>query len=166
MGIGFGLLSVYRTFIAMETKEHERSKGFGACLIAEAIGLFLAPVLQLASSLLDYPGWESPIGVHVNIYTAPVILSLISCLIGYICFHFYFNGKLAIPESPQSNLDTISQSIDSTTEILKPESKSYDKLAFIILIIAKIGTGLITIIFSSITSIYAMKVFAWTSGEL
>ena len=43
MGVGFGFLSVYRTFIAMETKEDERSKGFGIVLMAEAMGLFFAP---------------------------------------------------------------------------------------------------------------------------
>ena len=151
-------------------------------------------VIQLAASLLEYPGWKSFFVIHVNIYTAPVILSLVACLMGYVCFHFSFNGKLATPEPPPSNTSSISDKFRSEAripqqtskifpsesgiprkaskifpsdlDIAENESESYDKVAFGVLVIAKIGTGLIMITFTSITTLYAMNVFAWTSQEL
>ena len=151
---------------------------------------------------MKYPGWKSIFLVHLNIYTAPVILSLVSCLIAYVCFHFYFNGKLATPKASSSNVSSVSESFDlesrtskkelspfdseskipkkntkvfpsdsKTIKVLpldihKKEPEPYDKVAFGVLVIAKIGTGLIMITFSSITTLYAMNVFAWTSQEL
>ncbi|KAE9554531.1 hypothetical protein FO519_002235 [Halicephalobus sp. NKZ332] len=164
MGVAFGFLSVYRTFIAMETKEEERSKGFGIVLMAEAVGLLFAPLSK------DFdPDSSLPQKTSIGFNTGSSFDSESKL------FPKTSDGFNSDPKHPRktSKIHPSEPTFPRKTSKVSPsnpdfekESDSYDKVAFGVLTIAKIGTGLIMITFSSITALYAMNIFAWTSQEL
>lgn len=93
LGISVGAAQIYRTHIAMASTEEDRPKAVGISALAPAIGLFLGPVGQILFTALGYPGIPL-LGVHLNLYTAPIWMTIVISIIGIYLLCFHFNGKM------------------------------------------------------------------------
>uniref|UniRef100_A0A914P5S0 Uncharacterized protein n=1 Tax=Panagrolaimus davidi TaxID=227884 RepID=A0A914P5S0_9BILA len=178
MGISFGFGNVYRTHIAMATKESERSKGYGLSNLSYSLGTILGPLIQLIFSLIHYPGIKLLFGMHLNLYTASVYLALITSIIGLFALIFFFYGNLNVlskeddPKNVQEVVTVVNTSSCNINDSDKKEDEKfdknikYDKIAVCVLIYAKIVHETIMLILFSITMPYAMSIFEWNSQQL
>ncbi|CAD5224634.1 unnamed protein product [Bursaphelenchus okinawaensis] len=149
LGISGGAAQIYRTHIAMASTEKDRPRAVGISSLAPAIGLFIGPVGQVLFTLIGYPG--IPIfGVHLNLYTAPIWMTIVISVIGLYLLVKHFNGKM-------DQLGAINKEVD--------EKRDYDVTAVIVCLVTKMLVSLCTFNFMTIGPPYTMTVFQWTPAE-
>ena len=93
-------------------------------MFAPAIGYIAGALLQSAFTIIKYPGVKLIFGIHLNLYTGPVILSLFFNIGATVLLVTMFDGKMRIPPAEIKNPDEEQAEI---TQI--PEKVQYDKLA-------------------------------------
>uniref|UniRef100_A0A914Y6X7 Major facilitator superfamily (MFS) profile domain-containing protein n=1 Tax=Panagrolaimus superbus TaxID=310955 RepID=A0A914Y6X7_9BILA len=169
MGISFGFGNVFRTHIAMATKESERSKGYGLSNLSYSLGTIIGPLLQLIFSLIHFPGLKLLFGLHFNLYTASVYLALFTSIIGLLALIFFFYGNLKVlPKkagqdeiivATENNTSTINLKEAGEIKIDKIDKNiKYDKIAVCVLIYAKCVHETITLILFSIPERIALMI--------
>ncbi|KAE9549354.1 hypothetical protein FO519_007429 [Halicephalobus sp. NKZ332] len=159
-GIAGGMMSVFRTHIAMNSLESERAKAFGLTMLASAVGFMIGPVFQIIFTRFGYPGWSLFFGLHWNLYTAPIFLSFITSIVGIILLIFFFNGKMHVKEKNEEE----SSSIQNFQMINTEEEVHYDRVAMVVIIFMKVIVDL-NMIGLTISGPYTMTIFAWTSQQ-
>uniref|UniRef100_A0A7E4VED7 MFS domain-containing protein n=1 Tax=Panagrellus redivivus TaxID=6233 RepID=A0A7E4VED7_PANRE len=184
IGFSGGFASTYRTYIAMESKEEERSKAFGMTMFASSIGFLLGPLIQLLFTLIKYPGVSLFLGFHLNLYTAPVYLAMITTGIGLALLIFLFNGKLRTKKpKPKSNENTTEKisvqyiglngyvttrfgvDVAEDEPLNEVHNVKIDKLAVFVLLVVKVSFDVNMLAITSLMTPYAMTAFEWTSAN-
>uniref|UniRef100_A0AC34PWJ2 Uncharacterized protein n=1 Tax=Panagrolaimus sp. JU765 TaxID=591449 RepID=A0AC34PWJ2_9BILA len=153
-----GFCSVYRTHIAMNSQDSERSKAFGITSFAGSIAFVIGPLLQMFFTLFGYPGIHLMYGIHWNLYTAPNFLAFCMSIVGIILIIFWFDGRMHVKKRTSGEstptvveteislsdlMESESDKSDSTVNLAKkPDNFNYDIIAVIVMIIMKIGSEL------------------------
>ena len=123
-GISIGATGIYRAHVAMASSEKDRSKAIGVAMFAPAVGYIAGALIQSAFTTIKYPGLKLIFGIHLNLYTAPVILNLFLSIGATVLLVTMFDGKMRIPPAEIKNTD------EEQAEIIQiPEKVQYDKLA-------------------------------------
>uniref|UniRef100_A0A7E4W8M5 MFS domain-containing protein n=1 Tax=Panagrellus redivivus TaxID=6233 RepID=A0A7E4W8M5_PANRE len=191
-GISAGFSSAYRTHISMASKEHERSRAFGLSMFAGSLGFLLGPLIQVLFTFLGYPGISLPFGFHLNLYTAPIYLALVTSGVGILFLSLWFNGKMRIKQkkialSPAAenyelqdyqNISVYTNGLNddgSNSSITKTQRPSdevkgvkvvrYDKIAVFVLMAAKVSVELNMLAITSLMTPYSMAAFEWSSAD-
>lgn len=132
-GISTGAIGTYKTHVAMASSEKNRSKAIGVVMFAPAAGYIAGALLQAAFTTIKYPGVKLIFGIHLNLYTAPVILNLILSIGAIILLVTMFDGRMRIPPAEIQNTD------DNQSEVTRiPEKVQYDKIAVGIMLLTTI----------------------------
>ncbi|KAI6228755.1 Major facilitator superfamily domain-containing protein 8 [Aphelenchoides fujianensis] len=155
LGVSVGAAGIYRAHVAMTSTEEDRPKAIGICSLAPAIGIFLGPTRAL----------PLPFGVHLNLYTAPVVLTIVISAVGAFLLVFFFDGRMrrykkAVPSV--NSLDDESSTSSSTS--ITVEAK-YDRVAVALCLYTKMLLNLVLVSFSAIGIPYCMAAFGWSSQE-
>uniref|UniRef100_A0AC34QDQ6 Uncharacterized protein n=1 Tax=Panagrolaimus sp. JU765 TaxID=591449 RepID=A0AC34QDQ6_9BILA len=152
-----GFCSVYRTHIAMNSKDSERSKAFGITSFAGSIAFVIGPLLQLIFTSFGYPGIHLFFGIHWNLYTAPNFLAFCMSIVGIILIIFWFDGRMHVKKRTSGEstptveteislsdlMDVASNKSDSTVNLAKKANNfNYDVIAVIVMIIMKFASEL------------------------
>ncbi|KAH7717270.1 Protein Y53G8AR.7 a [Aphelenchoides avenae] len=179
LGIAVGSSHIARAHIAAVSTEKDRPKAIAITSLAPSMGLFLTPIAQLLFTKLGYPGLPLPFGVHLNLFTAPIITAMIVAAVALFMLVFFFDGHMPVghakkeaaekKESLESASDTvekplISDKSDSSTPVTRPVGK-FDWIAVLVCFFTKMTTGLTILHFSTIGAPYSMMAFKMTSAE-
>uniref|UniRef100_A0A915N9D3 Uncharacterized protein n=1 Tax=Meloidogyne javanica TaxID=6303 RepID=A0A915N9D3_MELJA len=71
--------SMSRTHVAMASTEKDRDKAIALTSLLPAVGLLVGFAINAGTSYMKYPGIEIPlIKIHLNLFTAPMIFSIIN----------------------------------------------------------------------------------------
>uniref|UniRef100_A0A7E4VDF0 MFS domain-containing protein n=1 Tax=Panagrellus redivivus TaxID=6233 RepID=A0A7E4VDF0_PANRE len=180
LGTSSGVCSVYRTHIAMASTEADRPKAFGITQLATAAGFVVGPLLQVIFAQIGFPGWPLFLGTHFNVYTAPVVLSAVTSIVGLILLVFYFDGRMRIRDTPKALLHPeegsslggvidedifIQPSPQASISGSQKELPSIDWIAVVVLILVKIASEVVVLNLITICPPYAMTAYQWTSED-
>ncbi|KAI1720641.1 major facilitator superfamily domain-containing protein 8 [Ditylenchus destructor] len=184
LGISMGAANVFRTHIAMASTEADRSKAVGICSLAPAIGLLIGPMIQLCFTALKYPGVSFIFGTHINLFTAPILLTIIISSIGICLLLFCFDGRMRIrsqniiPDDLQctneieqntcvisSKDDSLKSSVTTLDEATLPKAPKFDWIAVFVCFLTKAVLNLTLMNFITVGPPYIMMVFQWSSSE-
>ncbi|CAD5231831.1 unnamed protein product [Bursaphelenchus xylophilus] len=149
LGMSMGAAQIYRTHIAMASTEKDRPRAVGISSLAPAIGLFLGPVGQILFTAIGYPGIPL-LGVHLNLYTAPIWMTIVISIVGIYLLVCHFNGRM-------DQLGLINKDFQ--------EKRDYDVVAVVVCLITKMLVSLCTLNFMTIGPPYTMTVFQWTPSQ-
>ncbi|KAH7702619.1 SRSX-34 protein [Aphelenchoides avenae] len=149
--------------VAVST-EKDRPKAIAITSLAPSMGLFLTPIAQLLFTKLGYPGLPLPFGVHLNLFTAPIITAMLVAAVALFMLVFFFDGHMPVEhakkneaaekkESLESASDTvekplISDKSESSTPMTRPVGK-FDWIAVLVCFFTKMTTGLTILHFST-----------------
>uniref|UniRef100_A0A915D658 Uncharacterized protein n=1 Tax=Ditylenchus dipsaci TaxID=166011 RepID=A0A915D658_9BILA len=187
LGISFGAANIYRTHIAMASTEEDRPKAVGICSLAPAIGLLFGPLIQLFFTMLKYPGVPFIFGTHINLFTAPILLTIIISTLALVLLVFCFDGRMRIQPFPkeskmatfpiepvdeikqQNSLeltqDSLKSSITTVDEVALPKVSKFDWVAVALCMFTKSVVGLTTLNFITVGPPYIMMVFQWSTSD-
>ncbi|KAH7702216.1 Protein W03C9.6 [Aphelenchoides avenae] len=180
-GIQMGASHAYKAHIAAVSTEADRSKAIAMTSLAPAIGIFLTPIGQAIFNKLGYPGIPLPFGVHMNLFTAPIMFAIAVSTSALFLLLLCFDGRMPVTSNTKGSIETKEkiQSADESVEkplisdILPPEASSsaatparkYDLVAVLLCFFTKMVIGLTILHFSTIGSPYTMMTFKFTSAE-
>ena len=132
-GISIGATEIYRAHVAMASSEKDRSKAVGVSMFASAIGYVAGAVMQFAFTGIKYPGVKLIFGIHLNLYTAPIILNLVLSIGAIILLVTMFDGKIRVPPAKIKTED------EKQVEVIQdPKKVKYDKIAVALMILTTI----------------------------
>lgn len=98
LGISVGAAHIYRIHIAMASTEMDRPKAVAICSLAPSLGIFIGPLGQIIFTTLGYPGIPFLFGTHINLYTAPILMTIAISIIGASLLFFCFDGRMRVHE--------------------------------------------------------------------
>ncbi|CAD5232749.1 unnamed protein product [Bursaphelenchus xylophilus] len=161
-GLSMGLMSVSRTHVAMASTEKERPRAVSLMTLSITVGMAVGPAIMVLMSLLKYPGYEMPFGVHMNLYTAPMYLLLVTTIISVILLVCCFDGTMRVP-------------VRNKDSIILPKGKgrtwftnktSYDKFAVFLCCLTRVVQSTSMLFLINVGGPYMMTAFGWSSKEL
>jgi hypothetical protein len=94
--MNLGTASVYRVHVAMNSTEADRAKAVSICYLAPSLGVLIGPLSQLIFTNLGYPGIPLFFNIHINLYTAPILMVILISIVGIILLIFLFDGRMKI----------------------------------------------------------------------
>ncbi|CAD5223297.1 unnamed protein product [Bursaphelenchus okinawaensis] len=163
-GLSMGLMSVSRTHVAMTSTEKDRPKAVSIMTLSITIGMAVGPAIMVFVSLMSYPGILMPFGVHLNLYTAPMYLVLLTTIISVILLICCFDGTMRVPIR---NKDSIIVPKTKGKGFLGLKTKtSYDKFAVFICCLTRIAQSTSMLFLINVGGPYMMTAFGWSSKEL
>jgi hypothetical protein len=69
--------------------------------LANTLGHAIGPFTMAIMSHLKYPGLEiGSTGLHLNLYSAPTYLLILTIIVSVILLIFWFDGKMRLLKSP------------------------------------------------------------------
>uniref|UniRef100_A0A914EE50 Uncharacterized protein n=3 Tax=Acrobeloides nanus TaxID=290746 RepID=A0A914EE50_9BILA len=144
------VMMVGRTHIAMASSKKHRQRSFAIITLSVTLGSSLGNLINSIFVTLGYPGKLIFFGNHLNVYTAPIYLSMLMNVIGLMILWFCFHSKLSPVEDK---------------EVSKEQKHHIDKIAVIICFSFRIIITFILIVNNTLGSMYSMAVFQWTSND-
>ncbi|KAE9553921.1 hypothetical protein FO519_002847 [Halicephalobus sp. NKZ332] len=157
-GISTGATGIYRAHVAMASSEKDRSKAVGISMFAPALGYVVGALLQSAFTTIKYPGVKLIFGIHLNLYTAPVIFNMILSIGAIILLATMFDGRMRVPPAEIEKQET--EEVDQT-----PENVQYDKIAVGLMIATTLVFSFASLNLSTLIPVYMMAAFEWTSSQ-
>jgi hypothetical protein len=58
--------------------------------------MFIGPLGQVIFTTLKYPGIPFILGTHINLYTAPIMFTILISLVGALLLAFCFDGRMRV----------------------------------------------------------------------
>ncbi|KAH7721578.1 Protein Y53G8AR.7 a [Aphelenchoides avenae] len=174
LGISVGAAGIYRCHVAMASTERDRPKAVAICSLAPAIGLLVGPASQLGFTYLGYPGVNFLFGTHINLYTAPILFTIIISVVGIVLLLFWFDGRMRMTcderemAAQACEMDSKCVAIDGTSQTVLTDQCpiiAFDRVAVFVCMFTKMVMGVTILNFMTIGSPYAMTVFQWRSDE-
>ncbi|KAH7717271.1 Protein Y53G8AR.7 a [Aphelenchoides avenae] len=182
LGVSMGASNLFRAHIAAVTTEADRPRAVAITSLAPSLGLIVSPIGQMAFTMLGYPGLDFVFGIHLNLFTAPIVLALSVATIGFILLVCCFDGRMPIPEKKEKATKPPMSTNSSTAELLNeaavnnssmpelqrgrpPVEVGFDWVAVLVCFFTKMTTMLTMQNFMTVGHPYSMMVFKWTSRE-
>ncbi|CAD5232750.1 unnamed protein product [Bursaphelenchus xylophilus] len=160
-GLSMGLMSTSRTTVSMNSSEADRPRAFAVMSLAISIGLGLGPAVIVPMTLLPYPGFEMPFGVHLNLYTAPMYFVLLTVIISIVLLVVWFDGRMHVKDYPKKIPD-----IKSEGRFKWNFETSYDKFAVFICCLTRVVQSSSMLFLMNVGGPYMMTIFGWSSKDL
>lgn len=113
VGLGNGILSVIRAFIATVGDKRKRASNIATGMGAFVLGIALGPTIPMIFSIFGSKGYQW-MGIVINLYTAPayfnVIVFLIMIIILIFCIdlsdkHLYFSDGVSLYSKDNDSLE-------------------------------------------------------------
>ncbi|KAI1715834.1 major facilitator superfamily domain-containing protein 8 [Ditylenchus destructor] len=95
-GLSIGSANIYKTHVAMASTEVDRPKAVGVANLGPTIGFIAGPIVQIISIIVPYPGVPLIFGIHVNLFTIPIMLTIMISVIGLTLLVFCFDGRMRV----------------------------------------------------------------------
>ncbi|KAI6230693.1 hypothetical protein M3Y99_01030400 [Aphelenchoides fujianensis] len=165
LGVSVGAAGIYRAHVAMTSTEEDRPKAIGICSLAPAIGIFLGPLAQVGFAGLKYPGIPIGAGLHLNLYTAPVVLTIVISAIGAFLLVFFFDGRMRRYKKVVPSVKILDDECSTSSSTSITVETKYDWVAVALCLYTKMLLNLVVVSFSAIGIPYCMAAFGWSSQE-
>uniref|UniRef100_A0A914IB32 Uncharacterized protein n=1 Tax=Globodera rostochiensis TaxID=31243 RepID=A0A914IB32_GLORO len=173
LGASVGAASMLRTHVAHASTEADRAKANGVVSLAPAVGLIIGPVINLLSSTIAFPGWPLAFGIHLNLFTAPILIAMpISTLALYLLF-FHFDGTIRLRhDDPQHNSSLNNDNAQNAVDGRRPSrcavaaAPSFDWVAVAICLFTRATVSLCLLNLITVGPPYIQMMFRWRSTEM
>eukprot|EP00794_Sanderia_malayensis_P007058 gene7058-7850_t len=155
LGFSTGNVAVCRAFLSESTTLNERVKAFADLSIAQALGFFFGPVMQVAVVPVGKRSYYvKPLRMYIDIFTLPgylgVIIGII-CLIVILCYFRETNNEVLHKEEKDKQ---------PTGDIAKPDFKAIGVMSIMFFVLLSIFS-----LNETIMTPLVMDEFAWTDQQ-
>ncbi|KAI1710004.1 major facilitator superfamily domain-containing protein [Ditylenchus destructor] len=175
-GLSIGSANIYKTHVAMASTEVDRPKAVGIANLGPTIGFIAGPIVQIISMIVPYPGVPLIFGIHINLFTIPIMLTIMISVVGLSLLVCSFDGRMRVYPGTETDPDTdsylaasnsrlsLESTDDSANGSIEPVAK-FDYLAAIVCLFTKAVAATTIINFTTLGAPYGMTFFEWDSSE-
>lgn len=116
---------------------------------------------------MKYPGIELGYGLHLNLYSAPIYLLIITIFVSVILLTFWFDGKMRLLKSKpveEKEFENKKKPKMIDPSVL-PKHKRFDKIAVFVCCSTRFLMTIGMVFGQSLSSPYMMTAFRWTRPQ-
>uniref|UniRef100_A0A183CR13 MFS domain-containing protein n=1 Tax=Globodera pallida TaxID=36090 RepID=A0A183CR13_GLOPA len=165
LGASVGAANMLRTHVAHASTEADRAKAIGVVSLAPAVGLIVGPVINLLSSTIAFPGWPFAFGIHLNLFTAPILLAMLISALALYLLLFHFDGTIRLRHDGIAQ-NAVNGRRPSRCAVAAATAPSFDWVAVAICLFTRATVSLCLLNLITVGPPYIQMIFRWSSTEM